>query len=119
MTTPDITHTENSSTQLAKTYELIKTPLHLIAGVKVINWKNESNSIGRRFVCGFALAGLAIAGVVDMVAAIAICVLASPAELAGYEFSRNGWKRLKYGGLASFTFLTIYQYENIKGNASI
>lgn len=119
MTTPENTQTLSRSAQLAPIYQIIKTPLHLRAGVAVIDWKNETNSIGRRITCGFALAGLAIAGVIDMIAAAAIGIFTSPAELGGYEISRNGWKRLYYGGIASFTFVTIYQYENIIGRTVV
>lgn len=111
--------TASSTVQLAKAYEWIKTPLHLRAGYAIIDWKNETNSTGRRFVCGFAIAGLAIAGVIDMIAGIAIMIFTSPAELLGYEFARNGWHRLEYGALASLTFLTIYQYENFLGRTVV
>ena len=104
-----------STAQLEATYENIKTPLHSLCGYKVINWKNETNSIGRRIVCGLALASLAFAGVIDMIASVALGILTSPAELAGYQYSRNFFARVGYGAMASLIFLTICQIENIKG----
>lgn len=103
----------NSSVQLERAYELIKTPLHLIVGLKVIEWRNETQSMGRRIVCGAALFGLAFAGVIDMIGAVAILIFTSPLECAGYKFSRNGWYRLEFGATTSLVFLSIYQYDNI------
>lgn len=98
-----------------KSYENVKTPLHTLFGHKVLEWKNETNSCGRRIVCGLALASLAIGGVLDMIASVALAILTSPGELAGYQYSRNFFLRVANGAITSLTFLTIFQYENIKG----
>ncbi|ADI37658.1 hypothetical protein [Waddlia chondrophila] len=105
-----------NSINLEAAYEKIKTPLHAIYGCKIISWKDETNAIGRRIVCGFALAGLAVAGIIDIIAGIALGILSSPAELLGYQYSRHFFLRTYYGGMTSLTFLTIFQYENVVGS---
>ena len=108
--------TLSKTANLEEVYKKIETPLHAIAGLKIVEWKNDTQSMGRRITCGLALASLAIVGLIDIVAGIAFGILTSPGELAGYKHSRHFFYRAGYGGMASLTFLTIFQYENIKGS---
>jgi hypothetical protein len=101
---------------LISTYETVKTPLHTMAWQKIKDWKEESPYMGRKIVYGLAITGLAIAGVVDIAASIALGILSSPLELAGYQFSRNFFIRSGLGVLTTIILLTIEQYDNIKGN---
>lgn len=96
-------------------YQYIKTPLHSLLGRAVADWRNETNSIGRRLVCGVALAGLAIAGIIDMIAGIAIGILSFPLKLYGYQYSRYAFERVYWGGITSIFFLSTFQLENILG----
>lgn len=109
----------DSSSRYHLICEYIRTPLHALLGTKVLLWKNETNSAGRRIVFSIAFASFALIGVVDMVAGFVFGILSSPLELLGYQYSRHAFERVYLGGVASFLFLTTFQIENFLGTTEL
>ncbi len=101
-------------------YTLLETPLHAIGAVIVADWRDDGrgglDKTLRKIAAGAALAILAIGGLIDTIASLALCILTAPAALAGNSLSRGFLRRAVNGGLFSFLALTFLQYNNIVKN---
>ena len=101
----------------------IKIDLELDAPLSVeivrfpIKWRNEAKSIlgkvVRRVCCGVALALLAIAGLVEAVTSLALAILTSPSQLAGYELSSKLFHRAKRSAFGALMFISMGEFVNV------
>lgn len=113
-----------SSSSMKKCYDSIIQPYHMKPIRKMMDWRDHAPSlgtmIGKRIVCGFALAGLAIAGLIDVIASFALALLFFPVEMLGkaidsdkLQFSRHLVTRAAIGIVLSGSCLMTHQIGNI------
>lgn len=113
-----MTQLDHTPGTLSRCYHAIQeSPLHVVAAEKMIRWRDQAQGIGavagRRVLNGFGLAALGLEGLLDVIASLALGILALPLEFTGLEFARHFFKRAVFGTIASSIFLTTFQLTNI------
>ena len=85
--------------------------------IQVSMWRDDAQGIGdkvvRRVVCGFALAGLSIAALIDGVGSLALAILTTPTLIVGSNLPFNLAKRAVTEVGSSICGVTVYQITNI------
>lgn len=91
--------------------------------IEVSRWRGDAQGIGdkvvRRVVCGFALAGLSIAALIDGVVSLALAILLAPSLIFGSDLSFDFAKRAVKEIWIGYCGITLYQIKNIFCDSAI
>lgn len=92
--------------------DLIEIPSQALAAGCLLGWRDEENNLVRKGVSAAALAGVGIAGLIDVILSIALAILSSPFILAGHSLSTKLFKRAWIGICFCFYYMPRLQCQN-------
>lgn len=93
--------------------EVIESPFSWDVIESVVEWRDSNPSFPRRVALGLAALPLALLGVIESVVSIALCILASPLKLVGFNLADHIFNRFINSCRTSLYAITIIQYMNI------